>query len=356
MNIYSAAQQQPDFEKSISHDHMGPTNSIQMMLVENGEGADPILGLSYRCDYAAEQESGTGGLSSSISRAAAPGSFVDSLRPYSSPSNLTSLVIRGGFVGDPASTTPQSDLVTDHGDVVSIRPLFGPYDLDSQLGRARRWIADHRGHIEGVPSRWEYDRKTMPQLLALAAERGIAGTFRRKDDLVAKIMTTDETAFPGRRAAWFQYGNLLVIPKTGGAFGAVLDGLVDAAAAGTLMTGSISAAAFASGLSLFDSRDLSDQTRSEITELTKWRKDRMAELVPVAKKLVERGYDWYFLGNPSVLSTDGGEKQLRYWLNGMSADPGNRFGGPQPFGWYTLDELAAEKFADDARARVAPAS
>lgn len=72
----------------------------------------------------------------------------------------------------------------------------------------------------------------------------------------------------------------------------------------------------------------------------------MAALDLVKDELRRRGHDWYFLGNPSVLEDSEGQPAVRYWLNGIG---GRDY--PQPYGWYTEDELLAEKFADDARER-----
>lgn len=72
----------------------------------------------------------------------------------------------------------------------------------------------------------------------------------------------------------------------------------------------------------------------------------MAKLKPVEEALKAKGYRWYFLGSPkNGFKSLAGNKvadpeETYYWLNGS--------GQPQPFGWYTREELLAEKFVADA--------
>lgn len=68
--------------------------------------------------------------------------------------------------------------------------------------------------------------------------------------------------------------------------------------------------------------------------------------------LTARGYAWHYIGKPTVMP-DG---QTRYWFNGSQYGRENHRAilAKQPFGWFTLAELLAEKFTDGLRIDSSP--
>lgn len=139
-------------------------------------------------------------------------------------------------------------------------------------------------------------------------------------------------------AAWFEMGDVLVIPRGEGAYRELVDAVHEAVVAGSLMVGS--GVGLGRGLTLIDSRDLGEKTREEFESAKRWRDEQMAELTSVEQELKAKGHSWFFLGSPQMM--DGVAK---FWLNGRAKDPQDR----QPSGWYSLDELRAEKFVADAQ-------
>lgn len=139
-------------------------------------------------------------------------------------------------------------------------------------------------------------------------------------------------------AAWFEMGDVLVIPRGEGAYRELVDAVHEAVVAGSLMVGS--GVGLGRGLTLIDSRDLGEKTREEFESAKRWRDEQMTELTSVEQELKAKGHSWFFLGSPQMM--DGVAK---FWLNGRAKDPQGR----QPSGWYSLDELRAEKFVADAQ-------
>lgn len=70
----------------------------------------------------------------------------------------------------------------------------------------------------------------------------------------------------------------------------------------------------------------------------------MAALAPIKARMLERGHKVYALTRPR--HSPGGP--TRYWLNGHGLRLEDGVQG-QPCGWYTLEELDAQKYVEDLR-------
>lgn len=74
-------------------------------------------------------------------------------------------------------------------------------------------------------------------------------------------------------------------------------------------------------------------------------------LAEVQAELWAKGYRWHFFGIPHNRqgeAWDGGPD--RYWFNGSTLGEGRGRLTKQPFGWFTLEEMRAEKFAEGLHA------
>lgn len=150
----------------------------------------------------------------------------------------------------------------------------------------------------------------------------------------------------GTAPAWFHFGDFLIVPlDRDETIAAIARELIDAAKAGALCAGAIGVNVFGRGFCLFDERDLSKADVKAAIQSTKDHAKRMKDLEPVADVVkagpMKNGFGsaYYFLGNPR-LNADG---EVVYWLNGSSV----RFANGrsyQPCGWYTLDDLVAERY------------
>lgn len=303
-------------------------NCTNIVAVEQPDGP-PIVGISYRCDFAAEQDAGAGDLIKMIARTADPNSLPALLRKT-----------------EPTTRT-QADHVEDLGWAVAFH--VHPIDRGRVPDRAHLSIIDQEPHAKGIPSVWALDRNSMDALREQAKNLGIEKPARKKADLINQIVDASPNKNPGQHAAWFEYGNTLVVAKRDGAQRLVLEHLLAAAEAGTLTTGQFGVAVFGASLSLFDSRDLTEASVNSILEANDWYDQKMAELEPVKDELHKRGHRWYALGKPNTMKGEDGHPVVKYWLNGhsVSTESGRR----QPFGWYSLDELLSEKWLADAAER-----
>lgn len=217
--------------------------------------------------------------------------------------------------------------------------------------------------IPGTPSTYaeRWDRKlyyargardrirrntSMAEIQGIADELGIPRPRpRTKRELAALV-----SSHPGLRQhletpdVWpadFEYGQTLVLRADEGPTAAMIEQLAAAIDYQTLaITGGRSF--LASGLMLYDVRDETPGLISAREERARWIEDKLADLDPVAAELRSRGHRWHFLGRPSKHTDEHGNETVRYWLNGT------RVGGHQPAGWYSLDELLAEKFLQRA--------
>lgn len=309
---------------------------VSIAAIEPQDGAiDPIVGLHYACDFKAEEEWGPAELRKSFSAGSGPGTAYGRLERK-----------QPDFV----ASHPQCSLihVCDAQWVLLTQPLeHRPLTAERTLLHA---LAQQRQmRVPGAPYLWRLERATVPELRALAREKGLrVNTQMRKPELIQTLMEhlapKEALALPG----WFQDGHHLVLPRGHGAFRIVTDRLIAAAERGSLAVGGSGLTTFGSGMSLYDFDDMPAGQVQKIQQAREWRADRMAELEPVIQTLHERGHQWYFLGNPRRINTSTTleNTQVRYWLNSHSYRLPNGKNA-QPYGWYSLEELLAEKFIDD---------
>ena len=316
-----------------------------------GGGSDPIVGLSYLCDFKAEEEWGVGDLSAAFAMSANPNSVTallwESSRARSAARGESSRRTR---FSHPAGTT-QSDLVEVLDDMVIFhtRPVTYAPSRESSIERARTHFASSGSYVRGeLHNTWAVREGRKSEIIEILAERGVEANMRMTLPVLRSMVADlDEVENPDSQPGWFQTGEALILRRSFDLHGDVLDHLVQAARDGFLQVGSAGQSAFGSGLVMLDSRDLDESDVDAIIASNDWYQDRMDDLDPVMKTLRERGHSWFFLGKPSALDTGDGRKVVRYWLNG-SKSPGVR---NQPYGWYTIEELLAEKFVADALAR-----
>lgn len=332
MSIYSSLRQANLLDSLPSSDiGTGATRTVSIAVLDTPDGEDPLVGLSYTCDFRSEEETGAGQFRNTFTATAAADSFIAQMRDTAH-----------------ASATTQTDLVSDHGNVVVLSTsTYGP--TDHQLDQARAHLTEAEAWAQGVKAAWTFERERADTLRQMVKHLGLTVPARATKKTMAQALAAAQTpTTPHQHAAWFHYGDALILPRHDGAYGLVVDRLIDAAHHGTLIVGGIGRAAFGTGLTLFDSRDLGPQSRADILETTRLYNERMDDLKPVATHLKTRGHSWYFLGNPTVLTRrESQDPQVHYWLNGAS-----RRGETQPYGWYTLDELREEKFIEDVLRRA----
>lgn len=283
------------------------TRQFSLVVTDTPDGY-PMVGVKYMCDFRYEEEAGTGKLSKL---------FMD--------------------------TDDQSKHVRVLGNGMV---LFGDVESSREAASAISHYSQSLAYAQGTSAfrDWMYNVK---ELRALAAEQGVSlKGLTKRDDIVAALSkhhyNNAKADKPNTWPGYFHNGSTLGLRAGKGIVADVLQMLVDAAAEGTLGVGNANVG-FGSGFSLYDLADMGPKLKAEITEANdQYRKD-MDALEPVAAELKDRGYNWYFLGNPSDIN---GAK--RYWLNGYSLP---KIG--QPFGWYTLDELLAEQFVTDQEIEAA---
>lgn len=297
----------------------------------------PVTALSYRCDFRAEEEWGVAELRKALLASSARRSFQ------------RREAAKNPDYPNPRKRHSQVDHLRVTDDYVAIFVNAEPYRPEDQIDRALTYIREQTPYTQTRTSVWEFRRLTVAELRAEITRRGLSAPSKaRKDDLVTLLVSQAENIRPNIYPAWFHHGDVLVLPRgAGDAFGEVVDKLIDAAEHGTLAIGGLGTVnPFGSGLTLYDERDLGKITRKEISDANDWHWTQMATLDPVKTELKSRGIDCYFLGDPRLDERDG-EKVVVYWLNGHGG-----YGNPQPFGWYTAEELLAEKFVADAREKA----
>lgn len=309
---------------------------VSIAAIELQDGAvDPVVGLHYQCDFKAEEEWGQDKLLTAFSAGSGPDTAygrLERMQPdFVASYSQASLV----HVFD-----TQWVLMTEP---MERRPLTGESSLRYALGCHREMP------VPGAPELWRLERHTVPELRAMAQKEGLPVTTRmRKLELIRVLMDHLTPKESLTLSGWFQDGHHLVLPRGHGAFRIVTDRLIAAAERGGLAIGDSGLPAFGSGVSLFDFDDMPAEEVQKIQEARVWRADRMAELEPVIQTLRERGHQWYYLGDPRLISktADASGTLVRYWLNGQSYRLPNGKSA-QPYGWYSLEELLAEKFIDD---------
>lgn len=216
-----------------------------------------------------------------------------------------------------------------------------------------------QGHDEGTQLRW----KTMKELRALARQVGLSPQPARKADLITALLAHDgfiaKYGGPQRPEcypAYQRHTETLVLRADHGAARIVIDALADAIEHGTLGIGDPTRPFSHRGF-LYDTRDETPAIVAEREARFDWDEARMADLEPVAAALKAKGHSWFALTRPTETSPGGRPRGVYYWLNGSSGyrtTDGTRV-TRQPYGWYSLEELAAEAFLNDTNC-VRPAA
>lgn len=328
------------------------TREANIVLLDN-EGADPIVGIQYQCDFRAEEEMGVGKMRELFARTAASDSFI-----------AQEHLANGGSVLEGIS---QAQLVLETDDLVCFAAnQIYVYDLDHELKGAKEYLAGARRAAEVNFKDWaKLNRKSVADLKVLAKSLGLKGYSKlTKADLIHAIGKFQKEAAdraagiePGESAeqpGWFHYGNALVFEKRGGLFGEVLGELLEAARVGQLLVGGGNTGPFGSGFTLLDARDMGEELKATIVEANSWRREQEKALEPVAEIVKQGpmknswGSAYYFLGKPTKFD---GWDEVKFWLNGNSVKfPNGR--SRQPSGYYTLQELKdasyMEKAAEDS--------
>lgn len=321
--IYSTLALSDEELKGLS-DARGPCSAVLGTLDQ--PGGDPLVGISYQVDYAYEEEAGAGKLCLAISGEARRYRMsADARDRIAVPADVCALVISersfeaGSFTwGDPIPGGR-----TDYA---------SRYDSALEIARNLRLY------------------RPMDELREMARGLGIAPGRLRKEELQERIRQhPDAGEVPDRWPAWFADGHTLVLRADSGPCHGVLERLRSAVVDGALAITNYQVP-FGGGLFLYDARDETSELVEAREARFAWYDERMAELAPVAKELTERGHHWFFLGKPSLMTRDG-VKVVCYWLNGSGWRQGSW--ERQAYGWYTLDELLAEKFVADAKGRAA---
>lgn len=342
-----------------------PIRASSVAWFETPDG-DPIVGLTYRCDFRAEEEYGIGKLAQAITGASDRnfqmteegrkhvGWFSDvnglvlSVEPLAKQEFVWGEELRDrfGWAGDEA-------------------PAYAK-EFPLQVGAVQR--------IEPKVDRW----MTIEQLKDVGRQLGLTQMPRKKDDLYQAVAQAarenGKAENPNSWPTWFENGKTMVFRADGDEPAArVLRRLIKAAQEGYLAIGNGSSNPFGHGLMFFDARDETDGTRQQVAEQFAWYDEQMSKLQPLLDELALHGYVWYFAGNPTVLDTGDGEKKIRYWLNGLRpaeyydqrrlpegavVDPEAaelfKRGGARPLAnWFTLEQLTPEAVLEQARASAA---
>lgn len=313
-------------------EHTSP-RSFVAAFTETPDGV-PIAGLVYQTNYRAEEESGVSELRKCITG--------DNPRRFRMTRGARDLV---GVFEDANAI------------VLSAHPL--PERVRWGFSECRLGGDDfenYQFHYENARARLQEIDVPAPHLATVASLRQLAEEHglpkpwpRRKAELHAALCEhlKSRGSHRDRWPGWFHYGSHLVLRAEGDGLAArILRRLRRAAQEGTLGLANGSDSPFATGLFIYDTRDETPGLVANREAAFDWHDARMAELEPVKEELKRKGISWFALGRPTEMERDG-EKQVRYWLNGMS---GRDY--PQPFGWYTLEELRQLKFISDARERA----
>jgi len=215
-----------------------------------------------------------------------------------------------------------------------------------------------QGHDAGTQLAWKH----MNDLRALARQVGLSPQPARKTDLAAALMrhegflsTYGGPQYPECYPAYQRHGGPLVLRADAGAARIVIEALADAIEHHTLGLGDPTRP-FSHSRFLYDTRDETPAVAAERERLFDWRDARMADLKPVTDALKAKGHRWFALGRPGIKSTKGQAEEVHYWLNGSSGyrTVDGVWVRKQPYGYYTLEELAAEKFLTDENSSPAP--
>lgn len=288
------------------------TRTFGLSVVDTPDGV-PIVGVTYMCDFRAEEEWGV----SSMAKA---------------------------FEGQ--SDQAHRVRVTEDG-MFLFNSGFGESSI--QVEKARSYWNQNLSYAMGMEKKemWNWKIKDMR---VYANSKGINLKGKTKKADIEEAIQEDhrnnqKPEHPNRFPGWFHYGDVLALKATDGIVKDVLNLLVDAARE-NLLAVSNGRGAFSTGFGFYRTADIGPKLREELDEAQRQYEEDMAALAPVAAELKSRGFGWYFLGKPTPM-----HGTTKYWLNGEGRMGGKCEG--QPYGWYSLEELLAEKFIADRKIKDA---
>ena len=343
MSIYAALKGR--FPEDSPH---ASSTQATITLVPNGESDknDPLLGITYKCDFRAEEESGAASMTDLFTRTADTSSFLaqqraktDAFADIAAPHEKKPHLPQG---------VTQADLIDQNNDVVAFASTLPLHAVERQIKQAKQFIRSSEPYARGLPSvprsLW---RSSRDELRRMAKERGMKRySSMKRNDLMYAIHHHDHADLPETHVhpGWFHFGTLLVLPRTDDVFGAVLERLIDATQAGFLSVGN--SIGFGTGFSFFDERDLSAEAKTVIAREHDQYCEDMEALRPVAET-VRQKHGYRSITRPRR-DEDG---VTRYLLDGPTTWlPSGRLS--HPFGWYSAQELLDEKYIQDAEVKA----
>ena len=279
-----------------------------------------IAGVSYVCDYRAEEEWGVAKPRRTIT-SDDPRRFqmtADARRHISLCTTANAVALRADG------------------------PLPKTFAWGDVLGED--YASFYQSTLDGVQGRDMYRLNwlTVPQLRAEVKHLGVTPLPRTKAALLDVLRQHVEPTFPDVWPGWFHYGDLLVLRADSGVSARALQRVRAAVETATLGIGSGSGP-FHSGLFFYDTTDETAELVAERTRAFDLHDERMAALGTLEHDLrAEMGAKrehLYFLGEPTEF---GGE--VRYWMNASNM-----------YGWFSLDELRRRDFDACRRRRLASA-
>lgn len=229
------------------------------------------------------------------------------------------------------------DAVTPHPDrlglTISLRPSPAPHLINwPTTGVAVQWEAA----LPTVQAWRNLEGKPFTELRGLLREQGLPAA-RSKADAIASLRSTPEGRGARRPDAWptvVAGRHHLIVRATGGPAVQVIDGLLDARAAGELAMSTRMPGVMNRGLFLFDARDETAASQAQRIAGVDWTEARMAEVAGALAGMKADGYRIYAV----EVSRRGTEATTGYFLNASSPDSG------QFFGWFTLEQIVARDF------------
>jgi hypothetical protein len=308
-----------------------------------------LVGLSYRCDYRAEEEWGIRDIRKALGiendqwliardRRNHIGHFADAASLIISVDPLST---DGILWGSDVATQMGSNVA--RGSVARGESRFAEY-YDQYF--IETLSSAHRFPTSGYSLKW----KKIPELKEIAKELGLVKLPTKKTDLIARILQSDayraSAETPDIWPGWFHDGTALILKADCGIVAETLNLLYEASLAGTLALGG-GEMIFGTGLSFYDGADVGPRLQQERTDMILWRAEQAKALEPVMVELENRGYNMIRIGKAQIQELEDGTEVIRYWLNGNI----NQY-SRNVYGWYSLEELLSEKFLDDAKEKV----
>lgn len=213
--------------------------------VPQTDGDDPIVGVTYRCDYRAEEEFGLRDL-----RRVIVGDDHRAIDPIPTASDHVLVCTDKNAIA--ITTMPNHTHEFAWGDPI-VRGNYADY-----------WI-DHVGYAQGTVARWELEHETVPELRQRAKTLGITPLPARKNDLINTIITHPDLPrdTPGAWPGWLHHGDALILRADYGPAADVIARLCDAARANTL-TFAPASGPFHTGCFLADARDITTTFRDHL--------------------------------------------------------------------------------------------